>query len=102
MQTIILTPSANSLSGYSTSEIILCLCDTTDASFEISLPDAQGIENNVFVFKKISSGTNTVTLSARYGQSIDSLETFEITDQNEAITLMAHDSNYYITGYYAG
>lgn len=102
MQTITLTPSANSLSGYSTNETILCLCYTTDASFEILLPDAQGIENNVFTFKKTSGGLNIVTLKARYGQVIDGIETFEITDQNEAITLMAHDNNYYIAGHYAG
>jgi hypothetical protein len=37
-----------------------------------------------------------------YGQNIDGSETFEITDENESVTIVAHNNKYYITGYYAG
>lgn len=102
MTTLDLNYYANQITGYGPNETVLCLCDADGSSFEISLPDAEGIEGNTFTFKKVSSGLNTITLKAMYGQNIDGSETFEITDENESVTIVAHNNKYYITGYYAG
>ena len=100
MTTLALNSYANQITGYGPNETVLCLCDADGSSFEISLPDAEGIEGNTFTFKKVSSGLPH--LKAMYGQNIDGSETFEITDENESVTIVAHNNKYYITGYYAG
>lgn len=97
MQIINLTPSANNLSRYyKRDSSVLTLCDATDNSFSVSLPDASSVENVVFKFKKINS-SNDVTIYGVNGQLIDGSETVVISDLNDCIVVESDGNNWWVT-----
>lgn len=102
MQILNLTPYDNVISGRIHDKEVLCLCDASISSFEIELPDTESLEGTTLIFKKIDSGSNQIAICAMYGQTVDDLETFELDNYNESITLNSHGSKHFITGYYAG
>lgn len=97
MQVLNLTPSNNVLSrSYSKGDGVLCLCDASDGSFTIYIPD---VDDVTFKFKKIDSSSNKVYLSSLF-KTIDSKETVAIENTNECKTLEYDGQNWWVTGAY--
>lgn len=70
--------------------------DATSATFSFTLPTAVGITGRIYVLKKIDSSVNIVTVDADASETIDGALTYELTDENESITIQSDGSNWII------
>ncbi|HEV2412231.1 MAG TPA: hypothetical protein VGS28_00290 [Candidatus Saccharimonadales bacterium] len=71
------------------------LADATTGPLTITLPTATG-NTNLYDIKKVDSSSNTVTISASGGQTIDGGGTAVIKVQYASVTLVAAGSNWYV------
>lgn len=77
MRTIQLTPSQNKIArNYLRGEEVFCVCDTTLASFTVTMPDCEGIEDVIFNF--INVGANILTISCLTRQNISGKQSFQL------------------------
>lgn len=71
-------------------------CDSTSAGFTITLPTAVGCTGQIYVIKKISSDTNTITLGTTSSQTIDGVTTRKLWSQYEQFTVISDGSNWQV------
>lgn len=63
-----------------------------------TLPTAVGNSGIEYLYKKIDSSENTVTINTLLGQTIDGQLEFTLTAENEIVRLMSNNSNWLISG----
>jgi hypothetical protein len=87
-----LDPSNAVVTGYGPNDTVICLCDATIGAFEISLPEADGVENVTFIFIRKDATENAITIKGRNGQNINGAESIELNEH--AIVIPANNSYY--------
>jgi hypothetical protein len=98
IQTVNLSPSNPSLKGkYAPGSTVLVLCDASDAAFTVQMPSARESQATTFILKKTDSTSNAVTLNPIPGQNIDGESSYELSEQNQSITLISDLKNYYLS-----
>ena len=77
--------------------MILVLCDATNDSFAITLPNAKNSVNSNFIVKKTDSSANTVTINTTSSQTIDGESSIVLNNQYENISVVSDKSNWHET-----
>lgn len=72
------------------------LCDATGGAFDVTLPDAADFNGRRFTIKRLNSGSNSVTVAAASGQTIDGASTSVLGTQYLAITVISDGSNWFV------
>ena len=72
------------------------LADASSAAITITLPDPSAYPNVPIKIKKIDSSTNAVTIAPHGTETIDGASSYDLTAQNECITLISDGTNWYI------
>jgi hypothetical protein len=67
-------------------------CDTSSGAIVFNLPSVIGKAALYFVFKKMTSDTNTVTINAPAGKNIDGASSYILTNLNQIIGIVADTS----------
>ena len=71
-------------------------CDTTSSAFTITLPTAVGVSGKTYVIKRITAGTNRLTVATTSSQTIDGITTAIIDEQWASITVYSDGANWFI------
>jgi len=101
--TVELNPSDPRLSGkYNAGDIVLVLCDATNGAFTVSMPSAKVSQLTLFMFEKIDSSGNTVTITPRTGETIGGSASKALSAQYEWIHILSDRGNYRVTGLTSG
>jgi hypothetical protein len=88
------TKTANYTAG--TSDYVL-LCNATGGAFTITLPSPAGATGRIYVIKRISSGSNTVTIGTTSGAStIDGAATYSLSSQYSSVELSTDGIAWYV------
>lgn len=74
----------------------VCLVDTTSTAISILLPTAVGVSGKRYVIKRISAGTNRLTVTTTSSQTIDGLTTAIIDEQYSSISVVSDGANWYL------
>lgn len=74
----------------------ILLGDATSAAFTITLPAASGNTGLVFIFKKIDSTTNIVTIDGASSETIDGLLTWQLREQFDYIKIVCDGTNWIV------
>lgn len=74
----------------------LLLANATSSAITINLPSATGVNGRTYVIKKTDASVNIVTIDASGTETIDGGLTFVLRDQNEAITIVSDNANWFI------
>jgi hypothetical protein len=77
-----------------TSGDVVLLCDASGGASTMTMPDASTVQNQMFVFKKLDSSANSVTVQG--GGSFDGSGSVSLTSQNQSITIVSNGVNYFI------
>lgn len=72
------------------------VCDTTTNAFSATLPTAVGVTGKIYVIKRISAGTNRLTVATTSAQTIDGITTAILDGQWNSITVCSDGANWYI------
>jgi hypothetical protein len=72
------------------------LCDATSAAITITLYTAVGNEGQKIDIKKIDSSSNNITIDGNGSETIDRDLTFALVAQDESVTLVSDNSNWFI------
>ena len=98
MRTIQLTHSNNKITrNYLRGEEVFCVCDTTLASFTVTMPDLEGVEDVIFNF--INVGANILTVSCLTRQNISGQQYFTLNQWDSARVIVdSATSRYLIVG----
>lgn len=75
---------------------VVILCDTTSTAFTVTLPTAIGISGKVYTIKRISAGTNRLTIATTSSQTIDGITTALLDGQYNSITVISDGANWNI------
>lgn len=70
--------------------------DSTNGALTIILPPASGNGGQELLVKRVA-GTNLVTLQASGSETIDGLSSFSVNYQNESVSLVSNNLNWFIT-----
>jgi len=76
----------------------IILCDTTAGAFTLTLPSAVGLRDKEFIFKKIDSATNAVTIEGAGSETIDGNLNVLISASSQYgyVAVRSDGSNWYI------
>jgi hypothetical protein len=88
------TTSGNVVSGD-----YLIVADATAGSITMTLPPAALVPGRIYVFKRINSGANTVTVDAYGSETIDGALTHVLSPQWNSITIISNGTAWYITSH---
>jgi hypothetical protein len=88
------TTSGNVLSGD-----YLLICNAAGGAITLTLPPAALVPGRIYVFKRINSGANTVTVDAYASETIDGALTHVLSPQWNAITIISDGTAWYITSH---
>lgn len=80
-----------------TSDDDVILCDSTYNSITITLPTAVGISGRVYKIKRITGGSNNITIDANAYETIDGSSTYVLRSLNETITIVSDNENWIIS-----
>lgn len=95
-----LDPANSRISLPMGTKIAVFLCDATNASFNVTIPDFNSLGSVLLKFLKIDTSSNTVTLqSAVSGQQIQDADTHVMDAQYEMVECVAYDGNLYTTAF---
>jgi hypothetical protein len=73
------------------------LADATSGAFTVTLLDAtQTPKGRMFIIKRISVGSNNVTIATTSSQTIDGATTYVMTTPNQSITVVSDGANWQI------
>ena len=86
MQRITLT-ATDRLLRYS-EDVVFVLCDATDGSFAVTLPDAKSSNVYEFVFLKTDSSSNTVTIYPATYQKVGTADSVSLSSQGDTSSLI--------------
>jgi hypothetical protein len=88
------TTSGNVVSGD-----YFLICNAAGGSITLTLPPAALVPGRIYVFKRINSGANTVTVDAYASETIDGALTHVLSPQWNAITIISDGTAWYITSH---
>jgi len=88
------TTSGNVVSGD-----YMIICDATAGAITMTLPPAALVPGRIYVFKRINSGANTVTVDAYGSETIDGALTHVLSPQWNAITIISNGTAWFITSH---
>jgi len=88
------TASGNVVSGD-----YLIVADATAGAITMTLPPAALVPGRIYVFKRINSGANTVTVDAYGSETIDGALTHALSPQWNSITIISNGTAWYITSH---
>ncbi len=74
------------------------LGDASGGAFTFTLPTAVGIAGREYVFKKIDSSANAVTIDGDGTETIDGATTYDLTSQYQFIRIVSDGANWLIIG----
>lgn len=90
-------PIATKTAAYpATAADSIIVCDTTSTAFTVTLPTAVNAAGKVYVVKRISAGTNRLTIATTSAQTIDGAATAILDVQYASLTLVSDGSNWLI------
>ena len=98
IQLIELNPSENILRPYNSHEDVFVKLDATNGSFTVTMPDAQADKIFRYIFKRVDTTTNTVTINFASNQTVDGEASVILENSLESFTLMNDFGNYWIVG----
>jgi hypothetical protein len=75
------------------------ICNAAGGSITLTLPPAALVPGRIYVFKRINSGANTVTVDAYASETIDGALTHVLSPQWNSITIMSDGTAWYITSH---
>lgn len=85
-------------SSYTLSELDgTAICDASQQSFSILLPQAETVRGKIYEFKKVDSSENTVTISSLSGETIDGASGLILENENDSYTLRSSGSGWIVT-----
>lgn len=70
-------------------------CNTASAGFTVQLPTASGVTGRTYIIKK-TSASNTLTVQAEVGQTIDGTNTASLTANNAVLIIISNGTNWII------
>lgn len=70
--------------------------DATGGSIVLTLPSAASNLGHWYVFKRLNSGANTVTIQPTLSQTIDGAANKVLTSQYEVVRIISNGTNWYI------
>lgn len=73
------------------------ICDATEESFSILLPQASAFRGKIYEFKKVDTSENTITISSLAGETIDGATGLVLESENDAYTLRSSGSGWIVT-----
>jgi hypothetical protein len=79
-----------------TSSYRTVLCDSSSASFTVTLPPSSNSKYMIYTIKKIDATGNTVTVDANASELIDGSLTKILNSQYLSVTIQCDGSNWYI------
>jgi len=88
------TTSGNVVSGD-----YFIIADATGGAITMTLPPAALVPGRIYVFKRINSGANTVTVDAYGSETIDGALTHVLSPQWNSITIISNGTAWYITSH---
>ena len=88
------TASGNVVSGD-----YLIVADATAGAITMTLPPAALVPGRIYVFKRINSGANTVTVDAYASETIDGALTHVLSPQWNSITIISNGTAWFITSH---
>jgi len=88
------TTSGNVVSGD-----YFIVADATGGAITMTLPPAALVPGRIYVFKRINSGANTVTVDAYGSETIDGALTHVLSPQWNSITIISNGTAWYITSH---
>lgn len=74
----------------------IVVCDTTSTAFTVTLPTAVGAAGKMYWIKRISAGTNRLTIATTSSQTIDGATTATVDARYVSLTLVSDGSNWLI------
>ena len=72
------------------------LADASSGAITVTLPQASTVDRVMFNIKKIDSSVNKVTVDGNGSETIDGSTTFDLTGEDESITIHCDGSSWYI------
>ena len=86
-------------SGSVVSGDYLIIADATAGAITLTLPPVALVPGRIYVFKRINSGANTVTVDAYGSETIDGALTHVLSPQWNSITIISDGAAWYITSH---
>ena len=77
----------------------LIIADATAGAITLTLPPVALVPGRIYVFKRINSGANTVTVDAYGSETIDGALTHVLSPQWNSITIISDGAAWYITSH---
>jgi hypothetical protein len=77
----------------------LLVCNAAGGSITLTLPPVALVPGRIYVFKRINSGANTVTVDAYGSETIDGALTHVLSPQWNSITIISDGAAWYITSH---
>ena len=77
----------------------LIIADATAGAITLTLPPVALVPGRIYVFKRINSGANTVTVDAYGSETIDGALTHVLSPQWNSITIISDGTAWYITSH---
>lgn len=92
------TPTDTKTANYTVLETdVVLFGNATSGNIVLTLPNADGLTGKIFIFKKIDSSANTVTIDASaHTQSIDESTSKVLSSQYESVTIISYGSGWYV------
>lgn len=83
-------------SGFAASASTVYLVTTGSSALVATLPTAVGASGQIFIFKKVDSGSGSVTVATTSSQTIDGLSIYQLTNQWQFLWVTSDGSNWQI------
>lgn len=74
----------------------MILCSDASGTFTVTLPNASYYTGQEFTIKRISSGSNHVTVATTSSQTIDGLTTYLLNSQWQTVTVVSNGTGWYV------
>jgi hypothetical protein len=91
----VLTVSRSSkTSAFTAGAFVVYSCDATSAAFAATLPPAATVPGRVYVFKKIDSSGNAVTVTGNGAETIDGSNTVALSTQWAKVMIVSNGTSW--------
>jgi hypothetical protein len=74
----------------------IIICDTTSNAFTVTLPTAVNAAGKMYRIKRVSAGTNRLTIATTSSQTIDGQTSVLVDERYAALTIVSDGSNWHI------
>lgn len=93
-----LSYSANSTGFTASADKEVYFLDSNGGAFTVDLPAASGLAGKRFVFKKVNTDFNKITIDPNGSETIDGATTYILNTPNESVVLVCDGTSWYTAG----